>query len=397
LAQRETNMPEQSAPSDTTAPVAAPAPATPAPEIKAELDRQMAISLNGGAPPQTPQSTAGKGQDNETPPAPPADPFGIVKEKFGYESPEAAVLDIERLRAFHAAPPVQPLKFENPVSQQVVEALQAGKLNEVHEILDQQLKIDRLTAGEMTADSAADVVKLGMQIKYKDLTPAEINFRFNKQYGLPPKPALLPAEDQDEYNERVAAWQAIVDDKKMELLIDAKLARPELAASKSKLVFPTIDRPQEAAFQEWQKSIAEDDRLSAETTEAYKAFTPKSLESKQHFTDKDNKVDFDFTYEPDPEGFNQAMTLVSDIEEFWKSYYNPDGTPDRKRFLADVYFMKNRDKVIAAALRQSMNATIKAGLPDNSTGGLVRQLPQTQEPNELDKMMRASLKGYGGF
>ena len=91
------------------------------------------------------------------------------------------------------------------------------------------------------------------------------------------------------------------------------------------------------------------------------------------------------------------MTLVSDIEEFWKSYYNPDGTPDRKRFLSDVYFMKNRDKVIAAALRQSMNATIKAGLPDNSTGGLVRQLPQTQEPNELDKMMRASLKGYAGF
>jgi hypothetical protein len=385
-------MVEPIAPSET---IATPAPAAPAPEIKAELDRQMAISLNGGVPPQ---AAPGAGTGNETPaPAAPADPFGLIKEKFGYESPEAAVQDIETLRAFRAAPPVQPLTFENEQSRIVAQLLQEGKLKEVHEVLDQQLRIDRLTTGDMTADTAADVIKLGMQLKYKDLTSAEINFKFNKQYGLPPKPALLPAEDQEEYTERVAAWQAVVDDKKMELLIDAKQARPELATAKSKLVFPTIDRPQEAAFQEWQKSIQEDASVAAETTEAYKAFTPKSLESKLHFTDKDNKVDFDFTYEPDPEGFTQAVTFVGDIEKFWESYYNPDGTPDRKRFLADVYFMKNRDKVIAAALRQSMNATIKASLPDNSTGGLVRQLPQTQEPNELDKLMRASLKGYAGF
>lgn len=371
---------------------------TPAAEIKAELDRQMAISLNGGLPPQATDGAAAEVQPNPTiAPQIPVDSFGIFKEKFGYDTPEAAVQDIETLRAFRAAPPSQPFKFENETSQRVAEALQGGKLSEVYEILDQQIKIDRLTSGEMTVESAGDVVRLGMQLKYKDLTPAEINYKFNKQYGLPPKPALLPAEDQEEYTERVALWQAQVDDKQMELLIDAKLARPELLSSKSKLVFPTIDRPQEAAFQEWQKSIQEDDRLSAETTEAYKAFTPKSLESKIHFADKDNKVDFDFTYEPDPEGFTRAMALVSDIEKFWESYYGPDGKPDRQRFLADIYFAQNRDKVIAAALRQSMNATIKASLPDNSTGGLVRQLPNTPEVSELDKQMRIALRGHGGF
>ncbi len=386
-------MAEQQAPSEPIAPAA---PASPAPEIKAEIDRQMAISLNGGVLPQPADAAPAAGQAAPAPQSA-GDPFGIFKEKFGYETPEAAVQDIETLRAFRAAPPVQPLKFENEVSQRIVEALQGNKLSEVYDILDQQIKIDRLTSGEMTAESASDVVKLGMQLKYKDLTPAQINFKFNKQYGLPPKPALLPAEDHDEYNERVALWQTQVDDKKMELLIDATIARPELASSKSKLVFPTIDRPQEAAFQEWQKSIQEDATVAAATTEAYKAFTPKSLESKLHFADKDNKVDFDFSYEPDPEGFNQAIAFVADIEEFWKSYYRPDGTPDRARFLADIYFAKNRDKVIAAALRQSMNATIKAGLPDNSTGGMVRQLPQTPEVSELDKNMRIALKGYAGF
>ena len=223
-------MPEQQAPSETNTPAAA---AAPAPEVKAELDRQMAISLNGGVPPQAAASApAGAPGAAASIPSTPADPFGIFKEKFGYETPEAAVQDIETLRAFRAAPPTQPLKFENEVSQRIAEALQGNKLNEVYDILDQQIKIDRLTSGEMTAESASDVVKLGMQLKYKDLTPAQINFKFNKQYGLPSKPALLPAEDQDEYTERIAQWQAQVDDKKMELLIDATIARPELASSK---------------------------------------------------------------------------------------------------------------------------------------------------------------------
>lgn len=392
-------MPDQSPAIDTpvveVAPVVAAAAPAIDPTIKAELDQQMAISLNGG---MLPQATS---VPDAAPPivtATSSDPFGIFKEKFGYATPEAAVQDIEALRAFRSAPPVAELKFENEDSRRVIEALQSGKFQEVYDVLHQQMNIDRLTTGEMTPDSAAEVVKLGMQIKYKDLTPAEINYKFNKQYALPAKPALLPAEDQEEYNERVAVWQAQVDDRQMELLIDAKLARPELTSSKSKLVFPTIARPQETEFQEWQRTIQENDRQAAETTQAYKAFTPKSLETKVNFVDKENKIDFDFTYEPDPEGFTQAMAFVADINEFWKSYTNPDGTPDRQRFLADIYFAKNRDKVILNAMNQTKNATIKSRLPDNSSGGLVRNLPQGQETlSELDTMMRASLKGYAGF
>ncbi len=388
-------MEEQVAPVETAA-----AP-TIDPTIKAELDQHMAIALNGGMAPAPASDTASVVAASEagitTAAATTSDPFGLIKEKFGYESPEAAVTEIEALRAFRAAPPIAELKFENEQSKRIADALQAGKLSEVYEVLDQQMKIDRLTAGDMTAESAADIVKLGMQLKYKDLTPAEINYKFNKQFGLPAKPALLPAEEQDEHAERIAAWQAQVDDKQMELMIEAKLARPDLLATKSKLVFPTIARPEETNFQEWQKTVHENETLAAETVQAYKAFTPKSLETKINFKDEPNKIDFDFTHEPDPQSFAKTIDLLSDINKLWQSFIAPDGTPDRKGFAEMLYFGMNRQKILLDAMNQTKNATIKASLPDNSNGGLVRQLPQTQEPNELDKLMRASLKGYAGF
>jgi hypothetical protein len=383
-------MAEQSSPVEV--------PATSAVDpIKTELDQQMAISLNGGIPPTTSDPAAVSASTEVPSTATTSDPFGIFKEKFGYDTPEAAVQDIESLRAFRAAPPAAELNFENPQSKLVAEALQAGKFQEVYEVLDQQMRIERLTSAEMTTDIATDIVKLGMQLKYKDLTPAEITYKFNKQFALPAKPALLPAEDQEEYNERLATWEAQKADKDMELMIEAKLAKPELQNSKTKLVFPTIARPQDADFQEWQKTVQDNDRLAAETTQAYKAFTPTSLETKIHFKDEPNKIDFEYTHEPDPQSFNQAIEMVSDINQFWKSFISSDGTPNRKDFLETIYFGLNRHKILMDAMSQAKNATIKASLPDNSTGGLVRQMPQTQEPNELDRLMRESLKGYGGF
>lgn len=385
-------MEEQTAPIQTSAPITVD-------PIKAELDQQMAISLNGGMLPIVQQTspTLPSGENTPAVVTAHADPFGIFKEKFGYETPEAAVQDIESLRAFRAAPPAAEIKFENEQSKKVIDALQAGKLNEVYEVLDQQMKIERLTSGEMTNDAAAEIIKLGLQLKYKDLSPAEINFKFNKQYALPVKPAILPAEEQDEYNDRIAAWEAQVEEKKTELMIDAKLAKPELLATKSKLVFPIINRPEDGDFQEWQKTLRENDRLAAETTQAYKGFTPKSLETKINFKDEPNKIEFDFTHEPDPQSFSQAIEMVSDINDFWKHFIGSDGIPNRKEFLETIYFGLNRHKIIVDAMNQAKNATIKASLPDNSSGGLVRQLPQTQEPSELDKLMRESLRGYGGY
>lgn len=351
---------------------------------KAELAAQMNVRLNGGAPAATTEPSPAD-QPVATTQTDPLTPF----KELGYDTQESIVKDLNEWKQFKANPPKpEPFKFENEASERIFKALQAGKTTELYSYLDQETKIDRLVGAEMTPEVASDVVKLGMQLKYKDLTPKEIDYRFNKQFGLPAKPVQTSTEEPDEYQERLSNWQSIVDDKQMELMIEAKLAKPELQATKQKLVFPEIAQQQDADYLQWKTTMEESDRLAAQTTEAYKALTPKHLETKLNFNDEANKINFDFQYEPDADGFKQAIEMVSDIDLFWKQFINQDGTPDRVKFADAVYFAVNKNKVIMEAMKQAKNATIKASMPDNSQGGLVRQMvTDAGEPSEMDKEM----------
>lgn len=356
-------------------------------ENKAFLDQQMGLAL-GTIKPEVGNIGAGDQQQDQTPNIA-ADPFGIFKEKFGYDTPETAIREIEELRAYKATPIVPELKFENEESARIVKALQAGKHSDVYAILDQQMKIDRLVEGEITPEKAADVVKLGMQLKYKDLTQQEIDYKFNKQFGVPPKPALMPAEYEDEYNEKVAAWEAQVQDRKMELMIEAKLAKPELLTSKQKLVFPEIES-QDQGYVNYLKMVAAGDKAAETAQVEYKKLTPELVEKKINFNDETNKIAFEFQYKPSPEKFTKAIEATVDEQAFWKLFDNPDGTPDRAKFLRVINYAMDEDSVLLEAMKQAKNATIKASLPDNSqAGGLVRQLVTGPgEESEIDKQMR---------
>lgn len=379
------------------------------PDFKAELAQQMAISLNGGMLPQesAPAAEAPAGeaaQANEpagtstTPP--PADPFSLFKEKFGYETPEAAIQEIEQLRAFKAAP-----TYEYPVVemaeevQELVKAWNAGEKEKVWQALDREVKVERLINAEVTKDTAADIVKMGMQLKYKDLTPDEINYKFNKQYGLPAKPVQAAEEMDEDYQARVNSWQEQVNDRQMDLMIEAKLAKPDLQQFKGKLTFPDIQAQKQVdeGYLQYQKMLEEQPKIDEQIKAAFKALTPKSIETKLNFKDEANKIDFQFQFEPNAEKFAKAIDVASNLGNFFDYFKKPDGTPDRERLVDAVYFAMDKENYLMAALSQSKNATIKASLPDNSNGGMVRQMPQQQEPNELDMQMRNSLKGYGGY
>jgi hypothetical protein len=143
--------------------------------------------------------------------------------------------------------------------------------------------------------------------------------------------------------------------------------------------------------------LEEKPKQDGETKAAYKALNSKAIETKINFKDEANKIDFEFQFEPDAEGFNKAVDIACDADLFWKTFINPDGTPNRQKFLDAIYYANNKEKVLMSAMNQAKNATIKSSLPDNTQGGLIKQMPQTQEPNELDKMMRQSLAGYGGY
>ena len=250
---------------------------------------------------------------------------------------------------------------------------------------------------DLAEEVAADIVKMGMQLKYKDLTPEEINYKFNKQFAVPPQPQQGVDEEDEVYNQRVADWQAVVTDKQMELMIEAKLVKPELQNAKTKFTIPEIETPVDEGYIQYKKMLEERPVDDQAVIEAYKAMAPKSIETKINFKDEANKIDFQYQYEPDAAKFAKAVELACNQDQFWSLFKKSDGSPDRERFLDMIYFAIDKENYLLSAMNQTKNATIKASLPDNSQGGLTRQTTQTVEVNELDQQMRNSLKGYGGY
>lgn len=373
--------------------------------FKAELDRNMQMAFSGIVPRENiPQNDQPQPQESGQPepvqtvvqePVVQNDPFGIFKEKFGLDNPDAILKEIEQARSSKG---VAELNFENDDSAALFKAFQTGKTEEVYSYLHSQRQIDSLLNKEVDKDSAADIVKLGMQLKYKDLTPEEINYQFNKQFSIPAKPVQDIDEEDNEYSNRVAQWEGVVRDRTFELTIAAKQYKPELAAAKKQLVLPKIDDSVDEGYLQYKQMLEEQAKAPQRQQEieaAYKSFTPKAIETKINFKDEANKIDFDFQYEPDNEGFSKAVNMACDINIFFKEFSKQDGTPDRAKFLDAMYFAFNKEKVLKEAMNQAKNATIKAMLPDNNPDQ--RQQPSLAEPSELEIQMKRALKGYAGY
>ena len=366
-----------------------------APVIPQELSDQMAIALNGGIIPQEAQATAEQTEVANTETTvvePPVFTFDTLKEKFGYEKPEDALTEIEQLRALKAAPPKADLTFENEESEKLFKAWKSGKQDEVFEYLAEKKKLETLTSQEVNRDTAGDIIKLGMQLKYKDLTKEEIEYKFNKQFALPKQPVYNElVESEEDYQVKLDEWKERVADIEMSKIIEAKLAKPDLEGAKSKLVLPDLTESVDEGYIQYKKMLEDNAKLDEEVKNAYKALTTKQMETRVKFTDEASKVNFEFQYEPDSESFKEAVEIASDQNRFWSLFLNSDGSPNREMFFDAIYFAKNKEKVILEAIKQGSNARIKAQLADNDSGGLVRQLPQEQTVNELDAAMKLAL------
>ena len=371
------------------------------PDAGQELASSMALALGLNLPVQ---QSADQNSDQNTDPnilaatnaiidVPPVITFESIKEKFNYLSPEDAIKEIEELRNFKANP-ISEIEFANEESRKLFEAIQSGKQDEAYSILAEQKTLDKYTSAEVTKDNAADIIKLGMQYKYKDLTPEQIDYRFKKQFSIPREPIQLLEERDEEFTERQDEWKGQVADIEMDKLIEAKLVKPELESHKAKLVLPEIEPDVDEDYQNWKQGQTQDKQIDTETIEAYKSFTPKTIETKINFNDEANKIAFEFQYEPTAEGLKSSVDMVTDINKFYQSFIGQDGKPDRPRFLKAIHFALNADSILMTAMNQTKVATIKAQLPNNN--GTQRFAPQSQEVSELQANMDRALNGFSG-
>jgi len=363
------------------------------PTVEQQIAEQMNFRLNGGEPPaQSAETTETQVAETTTTTEVPEFKFQTFTEKYGWQNPEDAAKEIEELRQLKANPVKEELKFENEKSEKIIRALQAGKYDDLYQVLHEERQLERLTAAEVNKDTANDIIKLSMQIKYKDegLTEAEIEHKFKKQYGIPKEPIELATESEEEFQDRHNEWKDRVAEIEMEKIIDAKVAKRELEAAKSKIVLPNIESEADEGYLQYKFNLEESAKVAAENIEAYKTFNPKSIETKIDFNDEANKIAFQFQFEPDTESFNKAMEFVTNPESK-NPFINQDGTTDRKKVLEALYFGLNKEKILLEAMKQAKNATLKSQLPDNSNSGIgTRFVPQSQEPNELHQWMTAA-------
>ncbi len=365
--------------------------------IPQEVHEAMQIALNGGFAPTPVESDKPTDVLPADAPPPFEFKFDVFKDKFQYEKPEDIVADIEALRAFKNAPPPQQtaadIEFENEESAKLFKAWQAGKEDEVYNYLAEKRQLETLTAQEVTEQNADQLIKLGMQIKFKDLglSPAEIDHKFNKQYTVPKAPVQGTDELDEDFEVRKQNHQSQVSEIMMDKMIEAKIAKKELEAAKPKLVLPTIEETVDENYAQYLKALEDSKNVNQEAIEAYSKLTAKDIEKKMPFIDEANKIAFEFQYEPDAETTTEALAIAKDFNLFWDKFRNQDGTPDRKKFLSAIAFAINPEKALMEAMKQSKNATLKSGIPDNNqnNGGVIRQLPQDQGLSELDKEMKA--------
>ena len=236
-----------------------------------------------------------------------------LKREFNWESAEQAKAELEELRQLRESASTEAeIEFANEQSAKLFQLLQEGKEDDLYSFLENKKRIDRLSSADLNTSTAAEIIKLNMAQKYKDLTQEEINYKFNKDFGIPSRPVQKDIETDEEYQERVSAWEGRVKDVETEMLIEAKLAKPELEKYKSELILPDIQF--ETNNQAYEPTQEELEAIEAQINN-FKQSAQAALKSFDGFSVsvKDEEVEIPLSYAVSDE---ERSAVATQLERF---------------------------------------------------------------------------------
>lgn len=279
-----------------------------------------------------------------------------LKREFEYDNIDTFKSEWTELKKLKEQPPKpQEVEWANEESKKLFEYIKSGdKREEVRRILNQQAELERLEKYDITdAHQAAEVIKANLQFKYKDLDPKQIDRLYTRQYALPEKPEQRLDQSDDEYAQDVAQWQRQVQEKEMDIMIDAKIAQPELANYKKQIVLPDI--PSASAIGQQQGPTQED--LAA--LEAFRnSFAQKLGTDYRNFKGyntiaKDGEVELPISYSlNDDEKLAFNATIQKAVDNIQGFLDNDLGWWDDQaksfninKMQEDLYLLKNKDKI----------------------------------------------------
>lgn len=256
-----------------------------------------------------------------------------LKREFSWDSVDAAKQEIEELRKLRESngSGVEEVEFENEESLNLFRLFKDGKQDEVYSYLETRRKLDNLIGGDLNRDTASEIIKMNMQKSYPDLTKDEIEFKFNREFSIPAKPVQQDIETDDEYQERVDAWQSQVKNVETELMIEAKLAKPDLQKFRNELVFPEIENGQNS-YEPTQEEL----EVQKKFVDHFKSSVNNALSSFDGFSVsvKDEEVDIPLSYAISQE---EKGIVAQQLERFADSNF------DANVILAERWLDSNGD------------------------------------------------------
>lgn len=303
-------------------------------------------------------------------------PTDWLEREFQIKDPEVLRQQLKEYNEFKSKPKEE-IKFADEQSKIVFDYLREGKKDEVRKFLDTQDKLDRLTKTEVNDDTASDIIKMGMALKYKDLTQQQIDYKFNKQFSFPKEPTL--DVDDDDSVERHNEWKQQVADIKMDKLIEAQLMKPELEKTKSELVLPEIQRESAAP-----KPSQEDLDAFNKAKETFLQSAEPVINSFKGFEVqvKDKDVDYTVSYAPSQEEKTLINGMVKTFAEsgldanvlFAERWLSDDGKNiNVNQLVKDLSRIYGDDKITQKMVTDSGNKRIEAYLKEK------KQIDVTQQ------------------
>lgn len=279
------------------------------------------------------------------------DPNVYLKNKWGWETEEAADTEIKSLREKAS----KVFEYKNEESKKVAEYINENKLDELYTFLDNKKKVEKLSTADLTANKelAADLVKFGIQNDSPTLTADEVEFLFNEKYGIPQKP--VEDELDDNYADTLKQWEEKVNNIQKRLVIEAKMNQPKLAQLKSELILPEIQRENQQ-----QKPTQEDLDAFNKLKESLLQSVDSTVNGFTGFTAqvKDKDVDYPVNYTPSQEEKSLVSSKLKEFAEagldanavFADRWMNKDKTLNVAQMTEDlsrIYMGKNADTKLA--------------------------------------------------
>lgn len=277
----------------------------------------------------------------------------FVKNEFGFETIDEAKEFFQTAKEKKEQPA---LKFENEDSEKFFNLLKEGKKDEVYEFLAQQKRIEKLSGAEVNAKTAEEIIKLSIQSKYPNLSEDEIDTVFQDKFSIPSKPIKSFEEDDEEYQQKLADWESKVSGIEKKMVIEAKMAQPEIAALKKNLVLPEIQSTQSSEpTQEDLQTVKELREQFEQTLESdYKNFGGFNVT----FKDESSGIEIPIAYVPTDEEKVSLKNELSDFdhtEYFGNRWFAKDGKPQVPQMMADKYFLENKEKILQKVANEAAN------------------------------------------